>query len=278
LRYHWLPVDELLANTTEPPVQNVTGPDAVIVGTAGTATTVIAAEEEFTQPLLLVTVYVIVTTPSEMPATSPLAVTVAIELLLLVQVPAGVVLVRVVVLFRHAVEAPATAATGGNAFTVIPAVLTHPLPLVYVIAAVPGTIAVTTPALFTVATEELEDIHGFIAAAVADPVNVVVNPAQIVSVPVITGNAFTVILTVWAQPLLFVYVITVVPTLTPVTNPALFTKAMEVFVDIHGFTAVAVPDPVKRLVELVHTLNPPIIVGKAFTKTLAVRAHPLSFV
>ena len=62
----------------------------------------------------------------------------------------------------------------------------------------------TTPALFTIATPVLEDVHGLTAAAVPDPVNVVVDPSQTVSVPVIVGCASTVTVTVLLQPLLLV--------------------------------------------------------------------------
>ena len=52
---------------------------------------------------------------------------------------------------------------------------------------VPEPIPVTTPALFTVATPGVEDVHGLIAAGVPDPVNDVVDPIQTVSVPLIVG-------------------------------------------------------------------------------------------
>ena len=51
----------------------------------------------------------------------------------------------------------------------------------------PAATPVTTPALFTVATPVLDDVHGLAAAGVPDPVNVVVDPVQTVSVPVMAG-------------------------------------------------------------------------------------------
>jgi hypothetical protein len=69
---------------------------------------------------------------------------------------------------------------------------------------VPALTPVTTPALFTVATPVFDDVHGFIAAGVPEPVNVVVDPIQTVNVPVIVGSALTVTVTVLLQPLLFV--------------------------------------------------------------------------
>ncbi len=69
---------------------------------------------------------------------------------------------------------------------------------------VPGFTPVTSPPLLTVATPVLEDVHGFAAAGVPDPVNVVVEPTQTVNVPVIVGCALTVIVIVLLHPLLFV--------------------------------------------------------------------------
>jgi hypothetical protein len=49
-----------------------------------------------------------------------------------------------------------------------------------------------------------DDVHGFTAAGVPDPVNVVVDPTQTFNVPDIVGCALTVIVTVLEHPLLFV--------------------------------------------------------------------------
>ncbi len=46
-----------------------------------------------------------------------------------------------------------------------------------------------------------DDTHGAVVAAVADPINVVVEPTQILTVPVIVGNALTVSVAVILQPL-----------------------------------------------------------------------------
>jgi hypothetical protein len=73
-----------------------------------------------------------------------------------------------------------------------------------VIAAVPALIPATNPILSTVATAVFDDIHGFIAATVADPFKDIVDPAHTVNVPVIVGNVFTVTLAVCEHPLLFV--------------------------------------------------------------------------
>ena len=68
----------------------------------------------------------------------------------------------------------------------------------------PPATPVTTPALFTVATPVLDDVHELAAAGVPDPVSVVVEPTHTVNVPVIVGWGLTVIVTVFEHPLLLV--------------------------------------------------------------------------
>ena len=57
---------------------------------------------------------------------------------------------------------------------------------------VPALIPVTTPVLETVATAVFEDVQGVVAFAVAEPVNVDVEPIQAFRVPPIVGKGFTV--------------------------------------------------------------------------------------
>ena len=123
-----------------------------------------------------------------------------------------------------------------------------------------------------------DDVHGLTAAGVPDPVNVIVDPSQTAVGPVIVGSALTVIVTVLEQPLLLVYVITVVPAATPVTTPALVTVATPVFEDVHGLTAAGVPDPVNVIVDVLQTVNGPEIDGNALTVIVTVLEHPLLFV
>ena len=66
---------------------------------------------------------------------------------------------------------------------------------------VPADTPVTTPVEETVATPVFEETHGFTAAAVAEPVNVVVVPTQADNVPVIVGKALIVTVAVAIQPL-----------------------------------------------------------------------------
>ena len=143
---------------------------------------------------------------------------------------------------------------------------------------VPAATPVTTPVLLTVATVGVPDTHGLVAAAVPEPVNVVVDPEQTVKVPVIVGKGFTVTVAVILQPLLFVYVITLVPAATPVTTPVLLTVATVGVPEIHGFVTAAVPEPVNVVVEPTQTLNVPVIVGAAVTVTVAVMLQPLLLV
>jgi hypothetical protein len=113
---------------------------------------------------------------------------------------------------------------------------------------------------------------------VPEPVNCVVDPIQALSVPLIVGRALTVTVAVMLHPLLFVYVITLVPAEIPVMRPALFTVATPVVAETHGLVAAGVPDPVNCVVDPAQTFRVPVIVGKALTVTVAVVLHPLLFV
>src|SRR5882672_9914121 len=139
----------------------------------------------------------------------------------------------------------------------------------------PAATPVTTPALLTVATPVLDDVQGLTAAGAPDPVSAVVFPTHTVNVPPIVGCALTVTVTVLPHPLLFVYVIVLVPAATPVTTPALLTVATPVLEDVHGLTAAGVPDPVNVVVTPTHTFKVPPIVGCALTVTVTVLLHPL---
>ena len=62
----------------------------------------------------------------------------------------------------------------------------------------------------------------------------------------------------------------VVPALTPVTKPVLLIVATARFEETHGVVVAAIGLPVNCLVEPKQTFNVPVIVGKAFTVTVAV--------
>ena len=62
---------------------------------------------------------------------------------------------------------------------------------------VPLETPVTNPVAETVAFEGSDDTHGFVVSAVTEPVNCVVEFTHTLSVPVIVGRAFTVIVTIF---------------------------------------------------------------------------------
>ena len=72
------------------------------------------------------------------------------------------------------------------------------------IVTVPAATPVTTPALFTLATVVLDEVQGVVVAGVPEPFRLIVEPTQTALAPVIVGNAFTVMVVLTEQPLLFV--------------------------------------------------------------------------
>ena len=72
--------------------------------------------------------------------------------------------------------------------------------------------------------------------------------------------------------------ITLVPFETPVTTPVLLTVATAGVADTHGLTAAGAPEPVHGVVLPVATLAAPVMVGSAFTVTVAVIVQPLLLV
>jgi hypothetical protein len=205
-----------------------------------------------------VCVNVKVTVPADMPVITPALVTVALALLLLVQVP-PVVGDSVAVL---PIQTVAGAVTTGNAFIVTAVVvLLQPVEVcVKVKVAVPPDTPVTTPAFVTVATELLLLAH--VPPVVGD--SVVVKPAHIVELPVtlIVGKAFTVTVdVVLVQPVdVCVKVKVTVPAATPVTTPAFVTVALALLLLVH------VPPVVGDNVAVlpIHTVAGAVTIGKAF--------------
>jgi hypothetical protein len=94
-----------------------------------------------------------------------------------------------------------------------------------------------------VAISVLEDIHGVEAFAVGEPVKVVDPPIHAVRVPVIVAPAEMVTVAITVQLLTFLYVISAVPILIPVTKPVLETVAIAVLELCQGLEAAAVPVP-----------------------------------
>ena len=132
--------------------------------------------------------------------------------------------------------------------------------------------------LLTVAMAGLAETHGLVVAGVPEPVSVVVKPSQTFKVPVIVGRASTLTVAVILHPLELVYVMMEVPADTPVTTPTLSTVATAGLAETQGFVAAAVPEPVSVVVRPSQTFKVPLIVGSAFTITVAVMIQPFEFV
>jgi hypothetical protein len=71
---------------------------------------------------------------------------------------------------------------------------------------------------------------------------------------VAVGKAFTVTVQVAVHPLLFVKVIVLVASVTPVITPPLVTVATLVLLDTYGLLLAAVPEPVNVVVLLIQTV------------------------
>jgi len=145
-----------------------------------------------------------VAVPDATPFTTPEVLTVASVVVELLHTPPVVASVNVVVLPTQTdLVPPIAAGAEGNAYTVTVVVLVQPPLFLKVITLVPATTPFTRPVLLIVATVVFADTQGVVVAAVPDPVNWVVNPAQTVNVPVIVGIALTVTVAVLVHPPLF---------------------------------------------------------------------------
>ena len=82
---------------------------------------------------------------------------------------------------------------------------------------------------------------------------------------VTVGRALMVTVAVMIHPLLFLYVITDVPALTPVTSPVLLMVATPVDAEDQGVVASAVAEPVNCVVLPTKALSVPVIVGNGLT-------------
>jgi hypothetical protein len=147
--------------------------------------------------------------------------------------------------------------TTGLLFTVIGAVGldTQPLPLVNVNVALPALTAVTTPLFVTVATEVLLDVQ----IPPVDGDNVLVNPTQMMSSPVIDTDGLLVTVNgeeeteVQFEELLTNVNVTI-PVPTAVANPLLLIVAIEVLLLVH----VPPVDGSKLVVPLMHIFFGPL--------------------
>ena len=135
---------------------------------------------------------------------------------------------------------------------------------------VPDETPETKPVLLTVAFPVVAETQGLADDAVPVPLSWVVDPTQTVNVPETVGSGLTVTVAVTVQPLLSVYVITLVPVATPVTKPALLTVALVVVPETLGVDVAAVPLAINCVVEPIQTLNVPLIVGNGLTVIMIV--------
>lgn len=132
----------------------------------------------------------------------------------LLQVPPSVGLVNAVVLPTHTVSRPSI---GAGSALMVTLTVEKPQALAYVIKAVPPAIPVTSPPELTVATPALLLLHVPPLTALESIIDC---PAQMGTAPVMaSGAGFTVTFAVVMQPGIEVYVIVVVPSLTPVISP-----------------------------------------------------------
>jgi hypothetical protein len=92
------------------------------------------------------------------------------------------------------------------------------------------------------------------------------------------GNSFTEKKKSTVQPLLFLYVIVVVPGAILDTSPVLLTVAVEGFDDIHGELVLAVAEPINCEVVPMHPFEGPDIVGRLFTVKVVFTVQPSEFV
>lgn len=87
----------------------------------------------------------------------------------------------------------------------------------------------------TVANPDKSVVHGFTSAAVADPLSVMFVPTHKLVVPVISGRALTVNVSLTIHPLMSLYVIVAEPAATPTTKPVVLpTLAIAEFEEIHA--------------------------------------------
>ena len=132
--------------------------------------------------------------PVDIPETTPPELIVATDVALLVQVPPVAELASRVVPPVHNARLPVT---GGVEITVTKVVAMQPVLNVYETATVPGVIPETVPDAFTVATERSPLVHVPLVPMLA---SVVVNPVQVLPMPVLGESGFTVVVLFVLQP------------------------------------------------------------------------------
>jgi hypothetical protein len=209
--------------------------------------------------------------PVATPVTKPVKPTVATAVLVLLQVPPGVISVSGVVLPAHTVRVPAiVAGCIGCGFTVMGLMAVQPVGNVYKIAGVPAATAVTIPVDPTMARAVLLLLH---APPEVRSVNGTVNPAHSVFIPEIAdGTGFTVTPVVVAHPVGNVYVMITLPADIPAVKPVdTPTVAMAVLLLLQA----PPPPSANSVVEPTHTTGVPVVAaGNGLTVTTVVASVP----
>ena len=202
----------------------------------------------------------------------------AIEVLLLVQMPAGVLLLRLVVAFSHNTLVPVMLLTVTIGLTVTNLVVAVTQPnaevSVYDIVATPADIPVTNPVVLIEAILVLLLVHTPPLTLLERAEVVLTHNARVPEMSAEVGNGLTetTVKTSVTQPkpLVTVYVIVVVPEETPVTTPLVFTVPIVGTLLLHTPPVVALA---RVIVPPMHTLFAPVIaatVGSGLTITVVV--------
>lgn len=228
-----------------PPAHTLVGP-VMAGGGAYTVITIVAGTGH-------AVLYEIVVVPAASPVTTPAVEIPALAVAELLHVPPGEVLLSEAVAPMHTDAGPVTGPGGVVTVTVLAAV--HPVPILYVIVAVPEPIPVTTPEELTLATLEELLVHVPPPIALA---RLAVAPTQsmVAAVGVMAGGAVTTVTTPVAEHPPMVYEMVAVPAVLPaVTTPDDDTEAMPVAPPLH-----APPDgvPVSVLVAPEHSVPAPV--------------------
>jgi hypothetical protein len=214
---------------------------------------------------------VIVAVPGLPPVTKPVeALTEAMVASLLDHVPPGIVLIRAVDCPEHTESVPVIGP--GAAFTVATAVVKQPVGSVYVIVDVPG--ATPNKAPFA---EPIVAMPVVLLAHVPPPVvlvSVEVAPTHTDRTPpMFGGSALTVTIRTAAQPEGGVYVIVVVPGVTPHATPEASIVPIAVLLLAHVPPVIAL---VSEVQEPTHMLGVPAIgAAGVFTVITAVMRQPV---
>lgn len=112
---------------------------------------------------------------------------------------------------------------------------------------------------------DVEDVQAFEVAGVPLPAIGCVVPMQILSSPVMIGNAKMVTVAVCVHPFPLVYVMVAFPLLIPVTKPLALMVAMLASFVLQPFPLGAGSEPARLVVEFLQSDSVPVMVGRGST-------------